>query len=138
MFRQGSFSLVLGFALLLMVLTSAGISSAHDTGSPHTHDAAGDAFSVFHSADALGMLGNRLHTGHGVRTGNAPVAFLIVPIGGDFFPFHWLWHTMNGEIQADNVHLMHEVMHWYDIPHPGSENLIEEGGDQSTAQKQVE
>ena len=25
-----------------------------------------------------------------------PMAFLVIPIGGESFPFHWLWNFMNG------------------------------------------
>lgn len=126
------------FLLIYVLAISTGFAAAHDTGVPHTHDPASDAFSAMHNPDILGMLGDHSHAGHGVPTGNAPMAYLIVPIAGDFFPFHWLWHTMNGETLDDNIHLVHEIMHWFDIPHPHSENLAEQGGDLSTSPKQVE
>lgn len=138
MFRQPTLGIVVVIALPLLFLASAGMSYAHDTGIPHTPDGEVNDFSVFNSADPLRMLGVHSHPGHGVPTGSAPMAFLIVPIGGDFFPFHWLWHTMNGETLDDRMHLVHELTHWYDIPHPHSESLVEEGGDQSATIEQVE
>ena len=125
--------------LIIYVLTiSTGFAAAHDTGVPHTHDPAIDTCSAMNNGYILGMQGDHSNAGHGVPTGKAPMAFLIVPIDGDFFPFHWLWHAMKGETLDDNIHLVHEIMHWDDISHAHSGNLPEPGGDLSTTLEQVE
>ena len=113
--------------ILLLVAVSAGLTAAHDTGSPHTHDPVSDHVRALRGADEAGAYGAFSHQSHGLAMDSAPVAFLIVPISGDVFPFHWLWHTMNGEKVDERIHLVHEIMHWYDLPHPHN-SAVDTGG----------
>ena len=116
---------------LLLLAVSAGLTAAHDTGSPHSHELASDHARAFVNSDGAGSFGASSQVSHGLPTAGAPVAFLIVPISGEFFPFHWLWHTMNGEKVDERIHLVHEIMHWFGLPHPHDSDEVA-GGDQSS------
>ena len=116
--------------ILLLVAVSAGLTAAHDTGSPHTHDAVSDHVRTFGDGDEAGAFGAFSRVSHALPTEGAPVAFLIVPISGESFPFHWLWHTMNGEKVDERIHLLHEIMHWYGLPHPHGTDVDAQGYDQ--------
>ena len=70
-------------AILLILALSVGLTSAHETDNPHTHDTVSD--------------------------GGRAVAFLVIPISGEQFPFHWLWHFMSGETSGDHRLLKHDV-----------------------------
>ena len=108
--------------LCILMAVLAGPAAAHDTGSPHTHDASGDAASVFRGAGVALAPGE-----HSYPVQAVPVAFLVIPITGETFPFHWLWHAMNGEVINDRVHLIHEIMGWYDLPNPHCSGAPEDG-----------
>lgn len=116
--------------ILLLVAVSAGLTAAHDTGSPHSHDPVSDHVRALRAVDEASAFGAFSHPSHGVAAESAPVAFLIVPISGEFFPFHWLWHTMNGEMVDERIHLLHEMMHWYGLPHPHGPDVDARGFDQ--------
>ncbi len=87
-------------AMLLILTLSVGLTSAHETDNPHTHDTVSD--------------------------GARPVAFLVIPIIGEQFPFHWLWHFMSGETSGDHRLLKHELMHWHGIAHSHDSGLSAE------------
>lgn len=117
--------------ILLLAAVSAGLTVAHDTGSPHTHDPAKSQVRAFRNVDEVGTFGAFSRLSHGLPSNGAPVAFLIVPISGEFFPFHWLWHTMNGETVDERIHIVHEIMRWFDLPQPQGTDVYA-GGDQSS------
>ena len=107
MFRQWLRYLVFFSTFPLLLLANVGSSFAHDTGIPHTHD----AVSV---SDVPGMDVNRLSA---LTSESMPMSFLVIPISGELFPFHWLWHYMLGMVHDDHNHFTHEFMHWHSIPH---------------------
>lgn len=116
--------------ILLLVTVSAGLTVAHDTGSPHSHDPVSDHVRALCAVDEASAFGAFSHPSHGVAADSAPVAFLIVPISGEVFPFHWLWHTMKGEKVDEPIHLLPEIMHWYGLPHPHGPYAAEGGYEQ--------
>ena len=107
MFRKRLRYLVFFATLPLLLLATAGLSFAHDTGLPHTLDAA----SV---SNVPGVDMNRLST---FMSESMPSSFLVIPISGELFPFHWLWHFMRVTVHDDHDHFTHELMHWHGIPH---------------------
>ena len=119
--------------LCILVAVLAGPAAAHDSGSPHTHDASGDAASVFRGAGATLAPGE-----HSYNARAAPMAFLVIPILGETLPFHWLWHVMNGEVVNDRVHLLHEIAGWYDLPNPHRTGAPEDGADPTPSIEQLE
>ena len=101
---------ILFLSIVMAFLT--GSAAAHDTDSPHTHDGAGNVVAPFLDTYAPATIG-----AHTTQATSAPTAFLVIPIGGESFPFHWLWHFMRGETVDNRIHLVHEMMDWYQIPH---------------------
>ena len=99
-------------SLGILMAVFAGPAAAHETDAPHTHDPAGEAASAYFDALTPAISG-----AHAYPAVSAPMAFLVIPIGGESFPFHWLWHAMNGEVINDRIHLAHELAGWYQIPH---------------------
>lgn len=125
-------SLVLVISLLLAA--NAGLSVAHDTGTPHTHDPAGDGL----RSQLSGTAGFHARLSQHLPTNGASTAFLVIPIGGEFFPFHWLWHTMRGETVDNRIHLVHEVMGWYKIPRFHRADTFKDESDLSVSPPQYE
>jgi len=118
-------------SILMAFLT--GSAAAHDTDSPHNHDLAGDAASV--SINALTPVALDAHA---TPAKGVPMAFLIIPIGGESFPFHWFWHTMRGETVDNRIHLAHELMGWYDIPRFHQPDALKDECDRSVSPPQNE
>ena len=119
--------------LSIVMAFLAGTAAAHDTDSPHTHDPAGDATSVYFDALSPAVPG-----AHALPTNAAPMAFLVIPIGGELFPFHWLWHALRGETVDNRTHLVHEMMGWYKIPHFHQLDTLKDESDRSVSPPQYE
>ena len=126
------FSLLVIISLLLAA--NAGLSLAHDTGTPHTHDPAIDGL----GSTAPGTDSFHARLSESMPSSSMPMAFLFIPIGGESFPFHWLWHFMNGLPDDDHSLLTHEFMHWHGIPHSHKVSASEGEGDLSDVLTQVD
>ena len=112
--------------LSILLAVCVGPAAAHDTGMPHTHD------------PAAAEQNAHTHVGHGLPSNSIPMAFLVIPISGESFPFHWLWHVMRGETIDNRNHLVHEMMGWYGIPHFHQSDTLNDEGDRSVSPPQYE
>lgn len=118
------------FIFLTVFLTvSVGISAAHDTGSPHTHDPIGEINDVAAAiTDACAPMTHDFHAhlSANSQTGSSPEAYLVVPLGGKSLPLYWLLHFMQGEIGNHHRDFVHNFMHWHGIEHAHTAGAPEE------------
>ena len=133
MFRQGLRNLVFFVTLPLLLLASAGISLAHDTGNPHTHDSADESEVTSVEIGAPGMDLDALHSAirDGKHSRGMPAIILIVPVGGDSSALHWLLHHISGQGYHDLSDWNHQHMHWHGVPHAHDTGIGVQGGDLS-------
>lgn len=122
---------ILLVTILMAFLT--GNAAAHDTDAPHSHDLAADAASANFNALTPAALGAHTRPAKGV-----PMAFLVIPIGGESFPFHWLWHFMRGETVDNRIHLAREMMGWNVIPRFHQPDTLKDETDLSVSPPQYE
>ena len=119
--------------LVMLMAVLAGPAAAHDTGSPHAHEPSGQGAGAFGGAGVPAAPGE-----HSYPARAAPLAFLVIAIGGESFPFHWLWHAMNGDVINDRIHLIHEIAGWYDLPNPHRSGAPEDGAETTPSIEQME
>ena len=115
MFRKGLRNLMVIAATFLLLVVTAGLSLAHDTDTPYTHDALEDGHTIVGADDGLSAEESMdLHLNAAV---NMPMGFLFVPFSGDTSSLPLLWYLMMiGRDDADGVGV-HRFMHWHDMPH---------------------
>ena len=135
------FSLLVIISLLLAA--NAGLSLAQDTGTPHTHNPAGTPHTHDPAIDGVGSSeswtdGFHARLSESMPPSSMPMAFLVIPIGGEYFPFHWLWQFLKGLPDDDHSLLTHEFKHWHDIPHSHKVSASEGEGDLSDALTQLD
>ena len=125
MYRKHLSTILTVIVLPLLLLASAGISSAHDTGYPHTHDG-GD------ESDVKGFAVNSPDTVTGAEHSHGmPLIVVIVPFGGDSSGLHWLLHHISGQDYHDLSDWNHQHMHWHGIAHTHDSDFGDQGGDPS-------
>ena len=132
MFRRQTAQFVFIATLSALLLASVGISFAHDTGIPHTHDADGE---VSVNGVQTGVSGADQVT---FRSSGMPAIILIAPVGGHSSALHWLLHHISGQGYHDLSDWNHQHMHWHGVPHTHDANLDNYGGDPSVAPPQYE
>ena len=123
MFRERASSILKVIALPLLLLASASISFAHDTGYRHAHDAEAEAGVNGVEMSVPGMGSDRLHSQ------GMPILIVIVPVGGDSPALHWLLHHICGRGCQDLSDWNHRHMHWRGVPHTHDSDIGLQGDD---------